>query len=154
MKTSDAVERRWLYQSVDGVTYCDECKALLQVSLLAKHRWETHRRDGPTRCEHCGEAEKMSVFADHLALQHDLPSPSDVQRIQREAARLRRDLLQATDRLADGGSKIAEAISTLGERAMWTTGLGAIGYLLGGFRGAAAGIALCFIVAVVRSRKS
>jgi hypothetical protein len=155
MKTSDAVEHRWLYHTVDGDTHCDECKATLQVSLLAKHRWETHRRDSRTRCEHCGGTEKMSLFTEHLALQHDLPSPSDAQRIHREAARIRRDLLQATDRLVDGGSKIAEAVTALGEGALWIAGFAAIGYLLGASRGAAAGIALCVIIAVIlRSRQS
>lgn len=137
---------------------------------LTNHKWAVHGIEGITQCEHCqtGEPVKTSWLTEHLALDHDLPTPSDEEHARRERERARkervrfqRDVLDAARTLSESASKLAEsirdeggspaakAIHGLRTRAMWLVGVAAIGYLVGGAQGVAVAIVLVLVVSVV-----
>src|SRR5262249_8330623 len=86
---------------------CDICQTIVPMGpndeegqesvSLAEHRWDAHGIKGITRCGHCGEPMFTSGLAEHLAIEHDLPEPTESQRIERDAQRKKREAQRRRD---------------------------------------------------------
>jgi hypothetical protein len=86
---------------------CDICQTIVPVGRndekgqapfsLAEHRWDAHGIEGVTACSHCGVPLRTSGLAEHLALEHDLPEPTESQGIDREAVRKERETRRRQD---------------------------------------------------------